>query len=142
MNEASAKRKAAVWVAAVFLLGAALGGVVGYVFAHHSVSANATMTEQQKRAHRVEQLTQELGLTSDQQQQLDAILFQLHGEYKALHEQSDAQIEQAHQKGRNQIRAILTAEQKPKFEEFLKHMDEERKRAEEERKRNGSPGGR
>lgn|SRR5271170_7520392 len=143
MNETSAaKRKAAVWVAAVFLLGAALGGVVGYIFAHHSVSANTAMTEQQKRAHRVEQLTQELGLTNDQQQQLDAILSQIHGEYKALHEQSDAQIDQARQKGRNQIRAILTSDQKPKFEEFLKHMDEERKRAEEERKRNGPPGGR
>jgi Spy/CpxP family protein refolding chaperone len=143
MNETSpAKRRAAVWVAAVFLLGAALGGVAGYIFAHRSVSANAPMTEQQKRAHRVEQLTQELGLNSDQQQQLDTILSQMHGEYKALHEQSDAQIDQARQKGRNQIRAILTAEQKPKFEEFLKHMDEERKRAEEERKRNDSSGGR
>ncbi len=142
MNEASAKRRAALWVAAVFLLGAALGGVVGYIFAHHSVSANAPMTEQQRRAHRVEQLTQELGLTKDQQQQLDTILSQLHGEYKALHEQSDAQIDEARQKGRNQIRAILGPEQKPKFEEFLKHMDEERKRAEDERKRNGPAGGR
>jgi Spy/CpxP family protein refolding chaperone len=37
-------------------------------------------------------------------------------------------MEQARQKGRDQIRAILTPEQKPKFEEFLKRMDEERKR--------------
>jgi len=135
MNEASAKRKAAVWVVAVFLVGAALGGMVSYIFAHRPVSANAPMTEQQRRAHRVEQLTQELGLTNDQRQQLDAILSQLHGEYKALHEQSDAQIDQARQKGRNQIRAILTADQKPKFENFLKRMDEERKR-------NAPPGGR
>jgi Spy/CpxP family protein refolding chaperone len=149
MNEASvAKRKAAVWVAAVFLLGAALGGVVGYIFAHRSVSANAPLSEPQRRAQRVEQLTQELGLSNDQRQQLDGILSQMHGEYKALHEQAnaqmDAQMDQARQKGRNEIRAILTPEQRPKFEEFLKHMDEERKRADEERKRNGlpPPGGR
>ncbi len=67
-------------------------------------------------------------LTPEQQQQLDAILTQLHEEYKALHAQGDAQIDQARQKGRNQIRAILTPEQKPKFEEFLRKMDEERKR--------------
>jgi Spy/CpxP family protein refolding chaperone len=128
MNEASARRKAALWVAAVFLLGAALGGVVGYIFAHRSVSANAPMSEQERRAHRVEQLTQELSLTSDQRQQLDTILSQLHGEYKTLHEQSDARMDEARQQGRNHIRAILTPEQMPKFEEFLKRMDEERKR--------------
>jgi Spy/CpxP family protein refolding chaperone len=128
MNEASARRKAALWVAAVFLLGAALGGVVGYIFAHRSVSANAPLSEPERRAHRVEQLTQELSLTGDQRQQLDAILSQVHGEYKALREQGDARMDQARQQGRNQIRAILTPEQKPKFEEFLKRMDEERKR--------------
>jgi Spy/CpxP family protein refolding chaperone len=128
MNEATAKQRAALWVAVVFLLGASLGGVVGYIFAHRSVSANASMSAQERRAQKVEQLTREADLTPDQRHQLEAILTQLHGEYKALHEQSDAQIDQARQKGRNQIRAILTPEQKPKFEEFLKRMDEERKR--------------
>jgi Spy/CpxP family protein refolding chaperone len=128
MNEASAKKKAAVWVAAVFLLGAALGGVLGYIFAHHSVFANAPLTEPERRAHRVEQLTHELGLNNDQRQQLDTILSGIHAEYKGLREQHEGQMDRARQKGRNQIRAILTPEQKPKFEEFLKHLDEERKR--------------
>jgi Spy/CpxP family protein refolding chaperone len=128
MNEATAKQRAALWVAVVFLLGAALGGVVGFIFAHRSVSANAPMTAQERRAQKVEELTRAANLTPDQRQQLEAILTQLHGEYKALREQSDAQIDQARQKGRNQIRAILTPDQKPQFEAFLKKMDEERKR--------------
>jgi Spy/CpxP family protein refolding chaperone len=128
MNEATAKQRAALWVAVVFLLGVSLGGVVGYVFAHRSVSANAPMTAQERRARKVEELTRVANLTPDQQHQLEGILTQLHSEYKALHEQSDIQIDQARQKGRNQIRAILTPEQQPKFEEFLKKMDEERKR--------------
>jgi len=128
MNEATAKQRAALWVAVVFLLGAALGGVVGYIFAHYSVSANSPRTAEEKRAQKVEQLTREANLTPDQRQQLEVILTQLHAEYKAVHEQSDAQIDQARQKSRNQIRAILTPEQKPKFEEFLRKMDEERKR--------------
>jgi len=81
-----------------------------------------------RRAKRVEQLTQDLSLTSAQSQQLDGILSQLHAEYKSIHDQSDTQLNQTRQKGRDQIRAILTPEQKPKFEEFLKRMDEERKR--------------
>jgi Spy/CpxP family protein refolding chaperone len=128
MSEATAKQRAAVWVAVVFLLGVLLGGVVGYVFAHHPVSANARLSPQERRARKVEELTHVANLTPEQQQQLDAILTQLHEEYKALHAQGDAQIDQARQKGRNQIRAILTPEQKPKFEEFLRKMDEERKR--------------
>ncbi|MGB6959162.1 MAG: hypothetical protein WBF01_02070 [Candidatus Acidiferrum sp.] len=130
MNESSAKRKAAVWVAVVFLIGAALGGVFGYFYGHRGTvaAANPPLSEPERRAQKVEQLTQELSLTSAQSQQLDAILSQLHGEYKAIHDQSDAQMNVTRQKGRDQIRAILTPEQKPKFEEFLKRMDEERKR--------------
>src|ERR1700730_12366451 len=128
MNEGTARRKAALWVAAVFLFAAALGGVLGFMFARHPVLANAPKSEQERRAHRVEELSRELALTDQQQQQLDGILSQLHAEYKTLHEQSDAQIEQARRRGRDEIRAILTPEQKPKFEEFLKRKDEERKR--------------
>jgi periplasmic protein CpxP/Spy len=129
MSETSARQKAALWVAAVFVLGAALGGVVGYIFGHHPVSAaNPPQTEQEKRARRVEQLTQELTLTAEQRQQLDAILSELHGEYKTLHQKNDAQIDAARQRGRDRIRTILTDEQKPKFEAFLKRLDEERKR--------------
>jgi hypothetical protein len=66
-------------------------------------------------------------LTSAQSQQVDAILLQRHTEVKAIHDQTDAQIEQVRQKGRGQVRAILTAEQQPKFEEFLKTLDQQRK---------------
>jgi Spy/CpxP family protein refolding chaperone len=134
MNESSAKRRAALWVAVVFVLGAALGGLFGYFYGHRGTVAasNPPLSEPQRRVQRVEQLTQELGLTKDQKQQLDSALSQLHAEYKSIREQSNQQLnsemDQARQKGRDQIRALLTPEQKPKFEEFLKRLDEERKR--------------
>jgi Spy/CpxP family protein refolding chaperone len=134
MNESSAKRTAALWVAVVFVLGAALGGVFGYFYGHRSTVAasNPPLSEPQRRAQRVEQLTQVLGLTNDQKQQLDSALSQLHAEYKSIRDQSneqlDANMEVARKKGRDQMRAILTPEQRPKFEEFLKRLDEERKR--------------
>jgi Spy/CpxP family protein refolding chaperone len=129
MTDTTATRKAALWVGVVFLLGAALGGVLGYTFAHRPVSAaNPPLSEPERRAQRVTELTKGLSLTPEQAQRLDAILFHWHGESKAIHDQSDAQIETLRQKGRNEIRSILTPEQKPKFEEFLKRFDEERKR--------------
>jgi Spy/CpxP family protein refolding chaperone len=136
MSETAATRKAALWVGVVFLLGAALGGVLGYLFAHRPVSAaNAPLSEPERRAQKVQQLTTELTLTPQQAQQLDAIMQQRHAETKAIHDQTDAQLDAVRQKGRAEVRAILTSEQLPKFEEFLKRMDEERKR-------NGPPRGR
>ncbi len=129
MSETPARRKAALWVLIVFLLGAALGVILGYGYAYRSVSAaNAPVPEPVRRARRVEQMTRDLNLTSDQAKQLDAILLQWHAEVKTIHNQADAQFEAERQKGRNQIRAILTPEQKPKFEEFLRKLDEERKK--------------
>jgi len=128
MSEMSATRKAALWVGVVFLLGAALGGVIGYSYEHHLVSAASTpLPEPERRAHRVRELSEALSLTSSQSQQVDAILLQRHADVKAIHDQTDAQIGQIREKGRDQIRAVLTPEQKPKFEEFLKKLDEQRK---------------
>jgi Spy/CpxP family protein refolding chaperone len=130
MADSSPKQKAALWVAAVFVLGTALGGVLGYSFARHTVSAAAPApTQQLTVAQKVERLTRELSLTDTQKQQLDVILTEVHAEYATIHKQSDPLIEDARQRGRNRIRAILTDEQKPKFEEFLRKLDEERKRA-------------
>jgi Spy/CpxP family protein refolding chaperone len=106
-----------------------LGGVLGYLFAHRPVSAsNPPLSEPERRARRVAELTKELSLTPQQSQQMDEVLKQIHGEMKALRDQSDSQVEQLRQRGRSQMRAILTPEQVPKFEEFLKRLDEERKR--------------
>jgi Spy/CpxP family protein refolding chaperone len=136
MSETAATRKAALWVGAVFLLGAALGGVLGYLFAHRPVNAaNPPLSEPERRAQKVQQLTKELALTPQQAQQLDAIMQQRHTETKAIHDQTDAEIDAVRQKGRAQVRAILSPEQLPKFEEFLKRVDDERKR-------NGPPPGR
>jgi Spy/CpxP family protein refolding chaperone len=124
----SATLRAALWIGAVFLLGAALGGVLGYVFAHRPVNAAAPpQSEQQRRASRVAELTRELSLTPQQAQQLDEILVKWHAETKAIRDQSDAQVESIRQKGRSEVRSILTPDQLPKFEAFLKRLDEERK---------------
>jgi Spy/CpxP family protein refolding chaperone len=129
MTDTATTRKAALWVGAVFLLGAALGGVLGYLFAHRPVSAaNTPLSESERRAKKIAELKSELSLTPQQSQQVDAILDNWHSETKAIRDQSDAQIVAIRQKRRNEIRAILTPEQQPKFEELMKRYDEERKR--------------
>jgi Spy/CpxP family protein refolding chaperone len=124
MSDATAKQRAALWVAVVFLLGVALGGVVGYIFAHRGVSANMQVTVAQRRAQKVEELTSMAKLTPEQRRQLESILSELHAQYKTLDDERD----DARQKSRSKIRAILTPDQVPGFEEFLRKIDDERKR--------------
>jgi Spy/CpxP family protein refolding chaperone len=129
MSTMSVSRKAALLVGVVFLLGAGLGGMVGYMFAHRTAfAAPGQPNDDVRRAQKVQRLTQELNLTAEQQKQLDVIIASVQAQYKAIHKSTDPQINEARQKGREQIRAILTPEQKPKFEDFLRHLDEERKR--------------
>lgn len=130
MTEPSVRQKASLWLATVFVLGAALGGVLGYAFAHRSYASEpSVMSAEAKRAQRREQLIREVGLDADQQKQAIAILDESQKDYKAVHTVMDPQIEAVRQKTREKIRALLTAEQKPKFETFLQRLDAERKRA-------------
>ena len=129
MMEPTIRQKATLWLAIVFVLGAALGGVLGYAFAHRSYAAEpSVLSAEARRAQRKEKLIKDVGLNSDQQKQVSAILDQAQGEYKAVHTVMDPQIEAVRQKTREKIRALLTEDQKPKFAEFLRKMDEERKR--------------
>lgn len=133
MSNTTATQKAALWVGIVFLLGAALGGMLGYVFAHRSyASAPApvppVLSDAEHRAQKVQKLTQELNLNADQQKQIDAIIGDAQDQYKAIHKSIEPQLDDARQKGRDRIRAVLTPDQLPKFEVFLKKIDDERKK--------------
>jgi len=128
MIESSAKRKAALWVGLVFILGAALGGVIGYVFTYRSYASQIPLSDQAKRHQRVAELTEQIHLTPEQAQQLDTIISGMQVEFKSIRKQVDPQLEEARQRGRNQIRAILKPDQKPGFEDFLRRLDEERKK--------------
>ncbi|MGA3177433.1 MAG: hypothetical protein ABSE19_08800 [Candidatus Acidiferrum sp.] len=126
------RRKAWEWLALLFVLGAAIGGVFGYSFAHRSYAATnpnvQTLSEPERRAKRVAEVAKELGLTPEQSQKADGIIAAAHLEMKAIHDKAETDVDAVRQKARTQIREFLTAEQKAKYEELVHRMDEERKR--------------
>ncbi len=124
------RMQARVWLAIVFVLGVAIGGTFGYSFAHRSYASTAAraMSEPERRAKRVAEMTQEVGLTPEQSQKLDAVIASTHEEMRKVREQSEADIELLRQKARGEMREFLTPEQKPKFEEFVRKLDEARKK--------------
>jgi len=129
MNSMPTQRKAAIWVALVFLLGSGLGMVVGISLGHHgTTSAAPADTAEARHAQIMERFNQELQLSAAQRASLDVISKDLDAQFKTFREQIKPQMNEAREKARSRIREILTPEQKPKFEELLKRLDEERKR--------------
>ena len=92
MNPES-RQKAGLWLAAVFILGAAIGGVFGYSFSQrHALAAPPAATplsEQGRRAKRVSEMTKEMNLTPEQTSAFDNIIHQAHDEMRAIHDKSD-----------------------------------------------------
>jgi Spy/CpxP family protein refolding chaperone len=132
------RRAAVLLVIAVFVLGIALGvlgtylegyRVFGASIIHRTRPDRSPAAQQRERQARVEQLTKDLSLTADEQQKLDAVLTQMSGTYSGIHQQFSGQMDQARKHGRDEIRAILTPEQVAKFDEMMRKMDEERKKA-------------
>jgi hypothetical protein len=73
-------------------------------------------------------LTQRLQLTSDQQKRIGVAIDDTRAKSQALYAPLDAPRERIRKEGRAEIRAVLTPEQQVKFDDFMKRLDEQRKK--------------
>ncbi len=131
-------RKASLLVIAVFLLGLALGALGMHLATEHYAAADDSKKsyrdrgrdEETGRVRLVEQLTGELQLTPDQQEQLKQVLRETSARYDSIYEEMRPRLRQAREDGRNRIRGFLTPEQREKFDAWLHKIDEERRKRE------------
>ena len=134
MDASKGSRKAVLLVFLVFVLGIALGGVGVYVLTTRVLAAHSQPTLHNP-ANTMAMYTRDLNLTSDQQKQIQAIFSDTRARYAALHDKSDPEYERVRQEGRERIRETLTPEQRPKFEDLLRRMDEDRRKRQGEQSR-------
>jgi Spy/CpxP family protein refolding chaperone len=127
------RKKAAIWLALVFALGTATGGVFGYGLARRSYAATRTTvpSEAERRARKLAEMTETIGLTPEQGQKVDGIIKNAQTEIHGIHDKTDAEVDVVRMKARAQMREFLTPEQIPKFEQYMQRLDEERKRQKE-----------
>jgi cell division protein FtsN len=129
MDISSPNRKAVALLLLVLILGIALGAVATTVVNRRVYGARLRTTAPSPDAPRpVNRLTQDLSLTPDQVKQVSSVLNDMQAKYDGIRQQMTPQFEQVRQQGREEIRGLLTADQQPKFEDFLKRVDEDRKR--------------
>ena len=127
MNANQGNRKAVLLVFVLFVLGIAIGSVGTYLVTTQVQAARPHASLSHNYAGTVAMFTQGLSLSSDQQTQLEAIFNDMRSHYQALHEKLDPEYEQVRQQGRERIRQILTPEQRAKFEDLLRQIDEDRR---------------
>jgi Spy/CpxP family protein refolding chaperone len=127
MKNNAAGGKAIGLVVLVFLLGIAIGGLGTHFWGGRVFGGRGD------HPRIVEGLTRELGLTPDQKKQLESIIEDTRTKFQTIYEQERPLYDQARKDGRDRIRAILTPEQRPKFEEFVRRLDEDRRRREQQR---------
>jgi hypothetical protein len=129
------KSKAAALVICVFLTGAVVGGLAIHVFGERmwstrASSANTPVTKDDF----LQQLGQQLNLTPAQRSQIEGIMDQTISDYHRILVPVSPELEQARQEGRQHIRGVLTPEQLPKFEGFIRRLDEQRAKADQQQK--------
>jgi hypothetical protein len=127
MENSKTRSEAAMLVLVVFVLGVLLGGLGNHLWGER-VWGRQTPPAPPARTQIVSELTHELQLTPDQQQQLGAIVDDTKAKIRTAYAPADAQRDQLRQQGRARIRAILTPGQLPKFEAFMARIDEQRKK--------------
>jgi Spy/CpxP family protein refolding chaperone len=128
METNQGNRKAVLLVFVLFVLGIALGSVGTYVVTTRVQAARPQATLARNPGHTMAMFTRDLNLNPDQQNQIQAILNDTRARYAQLHQKLDPEYEQVRQEGRDRIRQALTPEQRPKFEDLLRQIDEDRRK--------------
>jgi Spy/CpxP family protein refolding chaperone len=123
-------RKAVLLVLVLFVLGIALGSLGTYVVTTRVLAARPQAGLARNPPGHMAMFTRDLNLSLDQQTQIQAIMNDTRARYAELHQKLDPEYEQVRHEGREHIRQVLTPEQRPKFEDLLRQIDEDRRRRE------------
>lgn len=130
MEATRARREAAILFVAVFVLGVVFGGIGSHLWNQH-VSGEPPITvitaAHPTRDQLIDNFCQQVQLTPEQRKQLAVIMDDTAAKWKALYAPLDTQKEEIRQEGRARIRAILSPSQIPKFDAYMKRVDEERR---------------
>jgi|SRR5208337_222653 len=117
-------RRAYLYFALTFLLGAIVGGACVYYYTWSTGHWHRPFN----RRNFVSRLKAELNLSDTQVFQLEQILDGSTKEFGAAQQQADSQLNAIRQETRSRIRQILSPQQTQEFDELVRRWDERMKR--------------
>lgn len=135
-SSSPSQRKARLLVLAVFVIGFVAGVLSMNLYQRSSGPEPYQSDVDTKPQDRiVRQMNQKLALTSEQQKAIGRILDETFDQYKEIRKEMEPRIkdfkprfDEERQKSRDRIRALLTPEQLPGFEEMVKENDLKREK--------------
>src|SRR5215472_1843449 len=128
MKNLKARLEAAALFLVVFVLGATFGVLGAHMWAQRVSGEAAPINTKPTRDQIMQDLTQRLQLTPDQQRSIAAAIDETRARWQALYAPLDAPREQIRQEGRSKVRAVLTPQQQVKFDEEMRQLDEQRRK--------------
>jgi hypothetical protein len=117
-------RRAYLYFALTFLLGAIVGGACVYYYAWSTGHWHRPFN----RRSFISRLKSDLDLSDMQVHELEQIVDDSTGKVQSAQQQADSQLNAIRQETRSRIRQILSPEQTQKFDGLVRRWDERRKR--------------
>jgi hypothetical protein len=124
-------------VAAVFVIGFAAGALSLNLY-QHLTSSKKPDPPRGRSEYILEKMKEEVGLTSDQQDRIKKILDETGEKYIEIRKDIDPvmkpfepRFDAVRQESRARIRALLSEDQLPRFEEMVRKQDETREKERE-----------
>ena len=118
-------RRAYLYFALTFLLGAIIGGACVYYYGWSTGHWHRPFN----RRSFISRLKSELDLSDKQVQELEQIVDDSTGKVQSAQRQADSLLNAVREETRGRIRQILSPEQNQKFDELTRRWDERRKRS-------------
>ena len=122
--------KAKILVFAVFFIGIATGILIANFYQTRVTGTREAVNtgDRAQRAQRdVNKFHDYLGLNEEQRQQVNKILEETRNEFQKLRKETHPRFQAIEEASRTKIRAILTSEQRQKYDEFRRARDQRRK---------------
>jgi hypothetical protein len=137
MESNTSQRKARLIVAAVFVIGFAAGALSLNLY-QHLTSSKKPDPRRERSEYILEKMKEEVGLTSDQQERIKKVLdetgekyFEIRKDIDPVMKPFEPRFDAVRQESRARIRALLSEDQLPKFEEMVRKQDETREKERE-----------
>jgi hypothetical protein len=111
-------------IVSVFVIGFVAGALSINLF--ERVTGFGAPAPENPQDHYFKKLKQTLDLNQDQQDRIKVIISNTYDEYQEIGKSVDPKLNVARQNCRDKIRAVLSADQLPKFEDMVKQHDRER----------------
>ena len=139
-NSANSRSKARLIVVSVFVIGFAAGALSLNLYQRLNPSSKRDGGPRGGTEFLIKRMNDQIGLKSDQQDQIKKILDETNDKYRELRKELDPAIKPfesrfnaVREESRNRIRALLTPEQLPKYEEMVQKRDNRMREQERER---------